>query len=136
MADRLRTTWALCCVLVTAALSACGDDSGPVSPPPPATPPTIEETALGTYIGAQPQRVGDATRGYHALVNNAYVSCGVPYSVYSLAYGAAPQSMRLPDRDGKNVEMPYAMTYFTTKAGVELVTANCLTCHADSFNGQ
>ena len=46
----------------------------------------------------------------------------MPYSVYSLAYGAAPQEMRLPGRDGKNVEMPYSQTYFTTKAGVELVT--------------
>ena len=46
----------------------------------------------GTPIPADPQRPGDPQAGYTALVNNGYVSCGVPYSLYTKVYGAAAAS--------------------------------------------
>src|SRR5262245_6274137 len=37
-----------------------------------------------------PQRQGDVKKGYAALVNNAYVSCGIPESAYRLGDWLAP----------------------------------------------
>src|SRR5262245_15404552 len=103
--------WILACGVVGSSLTAwaCGgDETAPGAPPP------AEEPPPGTFIEADPQRDGDAAAGYDALVNEAYVACGVPYSIYSLAFGVAPPEMRLDGREGKNAEMPYGQTYFVT----------------------
>lgn len=85
-------------------------------------------------VPAAEQRPGDPRAGYEALVNNAYVTCGIPYSAYrEFANPPAPESL-LPDRKGRNAELPYSLTFHVTKDGVELVTSNCLTCHAEFFN--
>lgn len=89
-----------------------------------------------TPIPAEPQRPGDPEKGYHALVNNGYVSCGIPWTAYSKVFGEAPASQRLPGRDGKNATLPYNQTAFVAANGVELVSANCLQCHAGVINGQ
>ncbi len=89
-----------------------------------------------TPIPGEPQREGDPVKGYHALVNNGYVSCGIPWTAYSQAFGAAPEALRLPGRDGKSATLPYYQTAIVAKSGVELVTANCLQCHAGEINGQ
>ena len=44
---------------------------------------------VGKPIPADMQRPGDPQKGYDALVNNGYVSCGVPYTAYKQAFGAA-----------------------------------------------
>lgn len=88
------------------------------------------------YIPADPQRDGDPDAGYHALLNNGYVSCGIPWTAYSQVFGAAEPELQLPDRDGKNATLPYYQTSYTTPGGVELVSANCLQCHAGFINGQ
>jgi len=85
---------------------------------------------------AETQRAGDPQKGYAALVNNGYVSCGVPYDLYKQFFGGAPESERLPGRTGKNVDITYWQTAFTTQSGVEVVSANCLTCHAGWINGK
>jgi cytochrome c5 len=82
------------------------------------------------------QRAGDPDAGYQALVNNGYVSCGVPYSAYIRVIGAAPEASRLPGRTGHNAELPYNFTASTTPSGVEVVAPNCLSCHAGAINGQ
>ncbi|HSS65512.1 MAG TPA: hypothetical protein VLS27_13840 [Gammaproteobacteria bacterium] len=85
-------------------------------------------------VPAAEQRPGDPRAGYEALVNTAYVTCGVPYSAYrEFADPPAPESL-LPDRKGRNAELPYSLTFHVTEDGVELVTSNCLTCHAAFFN--
>jgi mono/diheme cytochrome c family protein len=94
------------------------------------------QSADPRYMPEEPQRAGDPQAGYHALVNNGYVSCGIPWSLYSQAFGAAPASARLDGRDGDNAELSYEYTAFTAASGVELVSANCLTCHAGYLNGQ
>jgi hypothetical protein len=119
--------------MALATIAACGGDEAPapVAPPLP-----VEPAAPGTFIEPDEQRPGDAAAGYHALVNNPYVSCGIPYWVYNLAFPNAPANQLLPGRDGENAQLPFAQTHFVTEEGVELVTANCLSCHADYFNGE
>lgn len=92
--------------------------------------------SAGTTIAAEPQRPGDAAAGYAALVNEGYVSCGIPWTAYSAVFGPAPDSLRLPGRTGRNAELPYMYTAFTTRDGVEVVAPNCLTCHASVFRGE
>ena len=87
-------------------------------------------------VPAETQRSGDAAAGYHALVNNGYVGCGIPYSTYSSVFGAAPASELIPGRDGHNATLAYGETAFTQPSGVEVVTANCLSCHAAKLMGQ
>src|SRR5579871_5419191 len=87
----------------------------------------------GTTIPADPQRPGDAQKGYDALVNNGYVNCGIPWSVFqqysSLILGSGPTET-IPGRRGDNAQLPYWFTASTTASGVEVVAPNCLTCHA------
>ncbi len=118
-------TWAAC------ALAACSAASSKTAPPDMARPP-VHPIA----VPAEPQRSGDAAAGYHALVNDGYVGCGIPYSTYSSVVGAAPASDQLPGRDGHNATLPYGQTAFTQPSGVEVVTANCLSCHASKLSGQ
>lgn len=88
-------------------------------------------------LDAEPQRGGDADAGYQALVNAAYVSCGIPRSLYESAAGLeAPPEDRLPGRTGLNEKLPYNRTAVTTPEGVELVTTNCLECHAGRVDGK
>jgi hypothetical protein len=87
-------------------------------------------------IAASPQAQGDPKAGYDALTNAAYITCGLPYSVYQQSAPKTPASERLPGRSGHNADLPYRFNTYTTPAGVELVVGNCLTCHAGYFNGQ
>ncbi|MDQ2693882.1 MAG: c-type cytochrome [Pseudomonadota bacterium] len=87
-------------------------------------------------VPAEAQRPGDPQAGYRALVNKPYVPCGIPYPAYEkFAARPAPHAL-LPGREGRNAQLPYFQTAYTTPGGVELVTANCLTCHAEYFNGR
>ncbi|MFW5723670.1 MAG: hypothetical protein ACOCWF_03805, partial [Halochromatium sp.] len=87
-------------------------------------------------IPASAQRSGDAEAGYEALVNRAVVTCGLPYDAYAASRGAPEPEYALQGRRGRNAELPYALTAFTAESGVELVTSNCLGCHAAPLNGE
>lgn len=95
-----------------------------------------EKSEVGR-IPAYPQRPGDPKRGYDALINRAIVTCGLPLAAYrrSLGGGADP-GPQFPDRTGTNRELPYGLTAHLAPSGVELVTTNCLSCHAASFDGE
>jgi mono/diheme cytochrome c family protein len=82
------------------------------------------------------QRVGDPQVGRQALLNRAVVTCGLPYSAYVASTGAPSPAYDLPGRVGRNAELPYQLTVFTADSGVELVTSNCLGCHAAPLNGE
>jgi mono/diheme cytochrome c family protein len=93
----------------------------------------------GIFVPAEPQTPGDPTAGYHALLHEPYVSCGIPYTLFSLtggSLGPVRDTMPLADRDGANADVPYHWTVSTTAEGVVLTTQNCLLCHAGRFNGQ
>lgn len=88
-------------------------------------------------IPAYLQRPGDPAKGYDALVNRAVLTCGLPYNAYVRARrgGGAP-APQPPGRRGRNAELPYGLTAHLAPSGVELVTANCLSCHAATFQGR
>jgi cytochrome c5 len=111
------------------ALTACKGTAKPA--------PSDMALPLPITVAAEPQRAGDAMRGYHALVENGYVGCGLPYSLYSSVFGPAPVGDQLPGRTGHNATLSYDKTAFVVpSSGVEVVTANCLTCHAAKLMGQ
>lgn len=76
------------------------------------------------------QRPGDPVAGYHALVNEPYVSCGMPYEAWRRLAPETDPGDLLPGRVGRNSELPYFMTAHVNDDGVEVVSNNCLTCHA------
>src|SRR5689334_10729377 len=117
---------ALPLLIALVAFGACGNDRG-------------EPRAPSSPIGEVPayeQRTGDPVAGRKALIEGGYVGCGVPLSGFQNVSQPAPESERLPDRGGLNAEMPYNLTAFTTASGVDVVTPNCLQCHAERINGE
>lgn len=121
----IKATFAALMALLALALGSCGDpDSGKLSK---AEPGSIPESR---------QRPGDPAAGYDALVNRAVVTCGLPYRAYAGATGNPAPDYALPGRRGRNAELPYAVTAFSSTSGVELVTSNCLGCHAAPLNGE
>lgn len=106
------------------ALAGCGEGlDAPIAPVGP--------------IPAYAQRTGDPANGYRALLDEGYVGCGIPMEAYRKVFpDPAPASERLPGRSGTNAELPYNFTAFTTASGVEVVTPNCLQCHAERINGE
>lgn len=87
-------------------------------------------------VAADPQRPGDPARGYDALLNRSVVTCGLPVSAYRKSVGKIDPQLLLPGRTGLNAELPYSLTAHTSASGVELVTSNCLSCHAARVNGE
>ncbi len=122
----IRRTARLFLLACASVLAACGSEEPEAE---------ASKSPVGPVPAAE-QRPGDPQAGYEALVNNAYVTCGIPYAAYrEFAEPPSPESL-LPDRMGRNAELPYALTFHRTRDGVELVTSNCLTCHAEFFNGE
>lgn len=87
-------------------------------------------------IPAEPQREGDPERGYEVLTNGDFVSCGVPRVAYDAVVGPASAPFRLEGREPGAEGLYYAMNLVTTGSGVEVVGANCFTCHASWFRDQ
>lgn len=88
-------------------------------------------------VPATPQRDGDPFRGYAALLDRAAVPCGLPFVAYARLSGAhADAAPRLPGRTGRNAELPYPLTARVTASGIEVVTSNCLACHATPLDGE
>ena len=119
----------LACLFASLAPLACtGGDDGSST--------TTGDDLPGTPIPADEQRAGDPQNGYDALVNNGYVSCGVPYTAYKEVFAPAPPELQLPGRNALNADLAYSFTRFTTTSGVDVVSANCLQCHAGFIKGQ
>lgn len=83
-------------------------------------------------VPKEPQRPGDAAKGYDYLINGGYVTCGLPKSI---APGGSI-SDRMPGRTGDNATLPYYWSAATSQEGVRVVSANCLLCHAGRINGE
>src|SRR5688572_82261 len=105
-------------IAIPLALVACGgpDLDAPSSPVGP--------------VPAFEQRLGDPAAGWRAIIEEGYVGSGVPLTAYrKVQPDPAPPSLRL-DRSGPSADLPYNLTAFTTASGVDVVTPNCLQCHA------
>ncbi len=107
-------------------LSACEQEELPQS---------ISYASNGPVTREQ-QRPGDPEAGYLALVNSEYITCGIPYSAYSQTASVPKQDQLIPGRTGRNKELPYFLNSITGSDGVELISNNCLLCHAAKFNGK
>ena len=79
---------------------------------------------------------GDPAAGYDALLNEDYVSCGIPWELFGVAEGVLGVEEPLPGRTGKNAEVGHGWNVVTKDDGSELVVSNCLQCHAGHFNGE
>lgn len=98
--------------------------------------PTLDAELLIVPIPASEQRPGDPVLGYQVLVNEPYVSCGVPARIFDQFFGLAPVQARLANRNELNENRRYFETAFVTDSGVEVVGTNCLQCHAEYLDGQ
>ncbi len=88
----------------------------------------------GTIAAAQ-QRPGDSEEGRRALVEEPYVSCGIPERVYRqllTASEATPIEGRYAEADG----LPYSVNVSTNNDDVRIVSNNCLTCHGTELFGE
>ena len=107
-------------------------------------PGTVAMTGQGVYkaavgrVSASAQRQGDPAQGYDALINRPTASCGLPYRAYAKAAGAARHDAgpQFAGRTGPNLDLPFPLTRHRTASGVDLVTSNCLLCHAATFGGK
>jgi hypothetical protein len=93
----------------------------------------------GWPIPAEPQTQGDAEAGWYQLTHEAYVSCGIPISMWGLLapfLGDFVGGEPLPDRTGDAADMPYNWNVSVANSGVKLATQNCLSCHAGKFDGK
>jgi len=82
------------------------------------------------------QRSGDPDVGYDILVNNGYVTCGMPYSAWVRTNSPQESLPRIPGRRGRNADLPYYLTAHRNADGVEIVSTNCLLCHGGIVNGK
>ena len=92
----------------------------------------------GVHIPAEPQAPGDPAKGYDALLTKGYITCGIPWLLWGLAkplLGNYANGEPMPGRPGKNAEVPHNWTVHKVD-GAEIVSQNCLQCHAGHFNGQ
>lgn len=105
------------------------------APERPAPPSGQHRSEVGA-VAAEPQRPGDPDAGRHALLNNPYVSCGIPREVWTRLAPEPDPADLLEERDPANADLPYFMTAQTTDGGTEIVANNCLTCHAGHIEGE
>lgn len=116
-------------LMLAAALIGCDSGSGPQG-----------DVAARSEVGripAYPQRPGDPDQGYDALINRAIVTCGLPHAAYRRAVGPdADPGPQFPGRREANLDLPYGLTSYSTPSGVDLVTTNCLSCHAAKLDGE
>ncbi len=87
-------------------------------------------------IPGEPQRAGDPAKGYDYLVNGGYITCGIPKDTYDQVFGTSGAADQPPGRTGDNAHLPYYYSVATSAEGIQVVTANCLTCHAGHVDGK
>ncbi len=128
-------------------LAACGDDSSDSSGPQAdrAAIPAVGPWSAGVELPAEPQVKGDPVRGRDLLLNGSFMTCGVPYKLWTQpafqdliagGFGGSRNAPRIADRNEKNAAMPYFLNVFEAPNGAEVVNANCLLCHGGQFEGE
>jgi mono/diheme cytochrome c family protein len=117
------------CSFAIASLVSCAPDAGAAS----------EEVAVTRSAVA---RGGDPVRGRDLLLNNGtesvpYLNCGMPRGVVTIAswFGIdlIGTGIKLPERKRGMAEVPYYVSLAKRPNGVEVVTTNCLHCHASKL---
>jgi mono/diheme cytochrome c family protein len=117
---RVRIPW------LAVALVACGTDAP--------SQPKIDWAYPS--IAGEPQRAGDPAKGYDYLVNGGYITCGIPKDTYDQVFGSSGAAEQPMGRTGDNAHLPYYYSVATSAEGIQVVTANCLECHAGHIDGK
>lgn len=132
MRDRLQ----LGLLITTSALAGCALE--------PAANPKANQPVSQLTVRAEAPRGGDPIRGRDLLLNNGteqtpYLSCGMPRGMVEIAsrigvdlIGEGP---RMPERKRGMADVPYDVSLATTPSGVQVITTNCLLCHASRLGG-
>ena len=95
--------------------------------------PQARYATAGT-IAAYEQRPGEPEAGRKALLDQPYVSCGIPEQAFRQMLSAADITVadgRIAQAEG----LPFSSTVFTNPEGVDVVSSNCLTCHGTTLFG-
>ncbi|MGI9544912.1 MAG: hypothetical protein ACR2MX_16745 [Cyclobacteriaceae bacterium] len=80
-----------------------------------------------TFIAASPQRNGDPVKGKQYLLSGKYMNSGLPTELFrNPITGSAMDSESEPTA---------GYSIIKASSNVEVVTANCLQCHAQKLNG-
>lgn len=116
---------ALTAILLLLFIVGCSDGEAPA----------VAKAEPGPVSPAE-QRPGDPEVGYDVLVNGGYVTCGIPYSAWARAARPPESTPTLPDRAGRNADMPYYLTAHGNEQDVEIVSTNCLLCHGGVLNDE
>jgi mono/diheme cytochrome c family protein len=97
----------------------------------------------GFPLPAPPRNHGDPRKGEWLLLNGDYMSCGLPYKLWSMPVASSIiQSVLgagrppMPGRSGENEHMPYTINVFNTVDGAQVMNLNCLECHGGYFDGK
>lgn len=133
-------------LFLTAFLTACAG-SGPDETGNTSEPPTLASGPWddGVPLEAEAQDRGDPVAGREMLLNGPFMTCGIPWKIWSnpvfrdlvaAGFGGAADAPTMPDRQGKNAELPYYLNVFEAADGAEVVNANCLLCHGGLFDGE
>ncbi|MES2774688.1 MAG: hypothetical protein V4722_10910 [Bacteroidota bacterium] len=91
----------------------------------------IETSDQFVTIPAQQQYPGDAKKGYWYLVEGDYLKSGVPYSFFKLS--GMKEKENYLQRSGANTNTPFNYTVVKAPNGEQVVSPNCLYCHAQKF---
>ncbi len=104
------------------------------------SPASAEQWPAARFAGSgriqpEPQRQGDPLAGRQALLEAAYVSCGLPERVFrQLLEGQ--QIMEIDARTDAAQGLPYSVNVIKNDRGQTIVSNNCLTCHATPLFGE
>src|SRR4051812_47122024 len=58
-------------------------------------------------VPSDPQRGGDASKGYDYLINGGYITCGIPKTAYDQVFGNPPVADKIDGRTGDNKNLPF-----------------------------
>ncbi|MCB9748591.1 MAG: hypothetical protein H6713_01160 [Myxococcales bacterium] len=94
---------------------------------------------LGYSIPRADSPPGDPQAGLDALLQEDYVSCGIPWEMFALMrpfLGSFAGGPELDWREGKNAQVPVGWNVLEMQDGSEIVAPNCFNCHSAEFNGE
>ena len=133
MMERISKT-VIVLLLIAAIFASCKKDK-PINITNPNIPTPIENepAEIFKHIPPSAQRNGDAAAGYYYLIYGDYLDSGAPMDLYLSFTGEGNNKL---ERTGDNAKVKYNHTVVKAPNGVQVVTSNCLTCHAQKINGE
>ncbi|MEO7309630.1 MAG: hypothetical protein ABIX01_04475 [Chitinophagaceae bacterium] len=82
-------------------------------------------------VPAQQQYPGNAEIGYRYLVEGDYLKSGIPFSFFKMS--GMKEKENYLKRTGVNATTPFNYTVVNSPNGEQVVSPNCLYCHAQKF---